>query len=160
MGDPVSTPRDERTQRLRALRQSETERVAIDPHAAEAMLSLAHFMALSDGALSDDEYDELLALYEALLGDEASEETLDDLLEDGAEALDVDGLDVCLASAAEQLETPEQRRLAFELCAGMAALDAELDDDELALFDRLAKTLGLSTAESRAIVAAWQQRLA
>ncbi len=150
----------DRTERLRALHQQAPSGARRDADAADAMLALALYMALSDGSIDDDEYDALLAMYATVLGDEADEVTLDELIEDGNEALESEGLDACLAAAAEQLPTTELRRAAFDWCASMAAVDGELDADERALFERLADALQISREESLAMLATWQEKLA
>jgi hypothetical protein len=121
----------------------------------EAAFEAMYLMAAADGDVAPDELMLLSASLQAMVDSVADGELgraeaslpvfkLNQALERFALELERDGLDTRLAAVASALASPDARRLAFRLAAGVAFVDDFVAHSEAEALDALGESMGLS----------------
>jgi hypothetical protein len=126
-----------------------------------AAFEAMYLMAASDGKVAPEE---LMLLSQSISGmvDEVAELThaeaglpilkLNEALARFARDLEAEGLERRLAAVAGALASPEARRLAFRLAAGVAFIDDFVANSEAAALDALGEQIGLAEEDRLALM--------
>jgi tellurite resistance protein len=144
----------DRGNRLEKLREY-THRWLDDPsedRETAALVEAAFLMAAADGRFGNAEQDEFAEALQFLSAGKLTLEQIDGILDELIDALRTDGWDARIASVASQLASPESRRNAYRMAAGISFSDGTIQDEEQRLFGLLADAFEIPTDEASTIL--------
>lgn len=145
----------ERTHRLSKLQ--EITRNWLDDPTEDAetagLVETAFLMAAADGHFGNAEQDEFAETLQFVSAGKLTLEQVDGVLDELIEALRRDGWDKRIEAVTAKLTTPESRRNAYRLAAGISFIDGEVQDDEARLFGILGQAFDISTDEASKLLA-------
>ncbi len=143
----------ERQGRLERLRTSAQDWAPTDPQLEMGgMIEAAYLMAAADGDLSETEYDQLAATIEYISQSYLQADQIQGTLEQLGESLRIDGWEARIAAIASSLPSPESRRNAYRLAAGVSFIDGLIQEEEERLFGLLAEAFGIAPEEATLIL--------
>jgi uncharacterized tellurite resistance protein B-like protein len=117
-----------------------------------ALLEAAFLVAAADGELSAVEGEQLAAAMIDLTEGQIPDEEIEALIDAFLEALHEEGFEARIKSVAQSLDSPELRRAAFALAAGIACVDGKILAEEVEIFEALAKAFEIPTGEIDSIL--------
>jgi len=145
---------DDRTNRLEKLR--EATHSWLDDPSGEAenagLIETAFLMAAADGQFGNAEQDEFGEALQFLTGGKLNTEQVDDILDELIDALRKDGWEKRIGVVSSQLKSPELRRNAYRLAAGISFVDGAVQDEEARLFALLGEAFEIPTDEASKIL--------
>jgi tellurite resistance protein len=119
---------------------------------ARGMIEAGFLMAAADGNLDESEINALGATLSALFEGAISDEQINEILAAHKEDLERDGFEARMAAMVELFTSDEARHAALQVAAAVMFADGAVDaDSELAIYLDLADALGISRAEAKAI---------
>jgi hypothetical protein len=117
----------------------------------------AFLAAMSDGELSEAEYDQLVSLVSGLFDGDITQDSVDEILEACEEAFESDGFEARMDHIAEKLPNAESRYLALYAVAAVVLGDDEYDEEnEGAFYDDFAEKVG---ADEETAAEIWNEQL-
>ncbi len=143
----MSGERTDRLGKLRELMNGGIEDPTEDA-ATAGMVEAAFLMAAADGQFGNAEQDEFAEALQFLSGGRLTLDQIDGVLDEQIDALRADGWDKRIAAVAAKLTTPEARRNAYRLAAGISFVDGEVQDEEARLFGLLGQAFEIPTDEA------------
>lgn len=117
-----------------------------------AMMEAATLIAAADHDLSEPEIIKLLALFRDLSGGQIPEDHVEEWLQRFLGGLVQEGLAARLRQNAARLTNPELRRSAFAMAVGLAYIDGEVSEPELAAFSALAEQYEIPVEEAQKLL--------
>ncbi|MEI8258841.1 MAG: tellurite resistance TerB family protein [Deltaproteobacteria bacterium] len=143
----MSGERTDRLGKLRELTHGLLEDPAEDAETA-GMVETAFLMAAADGHFGNAEQDEFAEALQFLSSGKLTLEQVDAVLDELIDALREDGWDKRIEAVTAKLATPESRRNAYRLAAGISFVDGQVQDEEAHLFGLLGESFGIPTDEA------------
>ena len=130
------------------LSTGETEGLSPEALVLYATLETGFLAACADGELDQEEYDTLGASFNTWTGADLDAEALQKLFEVFIGLLEEEGLEVCIARAASQLDE-EQRRSAFDFAAAITIVSGDTSEDEIEGLQFIAAAFEIPDEEAR-----------
>lgn len=140
----------------RTRKESSSEPASQASFAGQALAGLIEagvIMAAADGHIAQEEMAVVAGIIDGFCQGQATDEQIRDLILDAGKAIDRDGLDVRMKKMAENLVSPELRRLGMLVSASVMICDGDFAEGrEDHAYLSMATALGFSRDEARAIL--------
>lgn len=147
----MTADRTNRLEKLRSLTHSWLDDPSDEAETA-GMIESAFLMAAADGQFGNAEQDEFGEALQFLTGGKLSVDEIDAILDELIDALRSDGWEKRISVVASQLSTPELRRNAYRLAAGISFVDGTVQDEEARLFGLIGEAFGIPADEASKIL--------
>jgi tellurite resistance protein len=119
---------------------------------AAAMVETAFLMAAADGEINTAEYEQLVGTIVIVTGDRVGSDRVRVVMSQLLEVLQIDGWEARVESVGRAIRSPEARRNAYRLAAGVSFVDGHIHPDEMNLFALLAEAFEIPIDEASQIL--------